>query len=236
MRHMGPVHSPGHRLQRVCGSEGVERLLPSSLSNYIGRVVRAYRVLPWERDFLDRFEASDCDAAISVPRGAGKTRIAASVAAAVIDPRSAMHGGEVDLPSPRAFAQARLVFEDVLELLGPVLERDGTGKYGDWRVQDSIKTSEIVHRPSKARLRCLGADPAAFHGLRPRLVIGDELAQWAESKIDRALAALKTGLGKVPHSRMLSYRHSAIDRGSSFRADSRGPGDPHHHSRRWTRR
>ena len=177
--------------------------MPSTLANYVGRVVHAFKVMPWERNFLNRFEASDCDVALSIPRGGGKTRIAASIAAAVLDPRSAMHGGEV-VAVASSQAQARLIHEDVIDLLSPVLERDGVGKYGAWRVQDSVKDCEITHRLSKARLRCLGSDPAAFHGLRPRLVIADEMAQWSETKIDRALAALRTGLGKVPHSRMLS--------------------------------
>ena len=177
--------------------------MPSSLTNYVGRVIRAFKVLPWERDFLDRFESSECDAAVSVARGAGKTKLAASITCAVIDPRSAMHGGEV-VAVASSQAQARLVFEDVLDLLAPVLARDGVGKFGSWRVQDSVKTCEVMHRPSKARLRCLGADPSGYHGLRPRLVICDELAQWSSQKIDRALAALRTGLGKVAGSRMLA--------------------------------
>ena len=108
--------------------------LPSTLSNYVGRVIRAFRVLPWERDFLDRFESSDCDAAISVPRGAGKTKLAASIACAVIDPRSSLSGGEV-VAVASSFSQARLIFEDVLELLGPTMAKGGIGKF--WCVAGS---------------------------------------------------------------------------------------------------
>ena len=186
------------------GGTGRETLfLPSTLVNYVGRVLRAFSVQPWERDFLNRFESSSRDAAISVPRGAGKTKLAAAIGCAVVDPRSSFHGGEV-VSCASSFSQARLVFEDALDLLGPTIAKGGTGKSGLWRIQDSVKHSEIQHRPSKARLRCVGADPSGLHGLRPRLVIADELAVWSSTKIDRALAALRTGLGKVANSRMLA--------------------------------
>ena len=188
----------------MCGGTTGETLfLPSTLVNYVGRVLRAFSVQPWERDFMNRFEASSRDAAISVPRGSGKTKLAAAIGCAVVDPRSAFHGGEV-VSCASSFAQARTVFEDALDLLGPVIAKGGTGKGGAWRIQDSVKHCELQHRQSKARLRCVGADPAGLHGLRPRLVVADELAVWSSTKIDRALAALRTGLGKVPNSRMLA--------------------------------
>ena len=203
---MGPIRGRTGRLHREWGYEAGNTFFSgrrSTLTNYVSRRIRAFKMQPWETSFLTRFEGSDCDAAISVPRGAGKTKLAASVACAIVDPRSAMHGGEV-VAVASSFAQARLIFEDVLELLGPAIAKGGTGKAGAWRVQDSIKHAELQHRASRSRLRCLGADPHKMHGLRPRLVVCDELAQWAPARVDRALAALRTGLGKVAGSRMLA--------------------------------
>ena len=200
---MGPTRRPRGRLHRGWGYEPRDTFSRSTLTNYISRCIRAFKMQPWETDFLTRFEGSDCDAAISVPRGNGKTRVAASVACAIVDPRSRMHGGEV-VAVASSFSQARLIFEDVLELLGPAIAKGGTGKGDMWRVQDSIKHAEIQHRPSKARLRCIGADVGSMHGLRPRLIVADELAQWLPARIDRALAALRTGLGKIPNSRMMT--------------------------------
>ena len=200
---MGPIRRQAKGVQRRVGYELRDTFSRSTLTNYISRRIRAFKMQRWETDFLTRFEGSDCDAAISVPRGNGKTKLSASVACAIVDPRSAMHGGEV-VAVASSFAQARTIFEDVLSLLGPAIAKGGTGKTGAWRIQDSIKHAEIQHRETKSRLRCLGADPAAMHGLRPRLVVCDELAQWLPARIDRALAALRTGLGKVPNSRLLA--------------------------------
>ena len=43
-----------------------------------------------------------------------------------------------------------------------------------------------------------------MHGLRPLLVLADEPAQWPPSSSEAALAALRTGLGKFPGSRLIA--------------------------------
>ena len=53
-------------------------------------------------------------------------------------------------------------------------------------------------------MRCIGSDPRRAHGLRPALVLADEPAQWEHTKSDAMLAALRTGLGKVPGSRLIA--------------------------------
>ena len=78
------------------------------------------------------------------------------------------------------------------------------GRRAEWRVQDSANRASVEHRASGARVRCIGSDPRRAHGLRPMLVLADEPAQWPTNTADRMLAALKTGLGKVPGSRLIA--------------------------------
>ena len=74
-----------------------------------------------------------------------------------------------------------------------------------WRKQDGGRSGHHPrHRPAETAVYCLGSDPGAMHGRRPLLVLADEPAQWERAKRDRALAALRTGLGKTPHSRLVA--------------------------------
>ena len=50
----------------------------------------------------------------------------------------------------------------------------------------------------------LGCNPESMHGLQPRLIVCDELAQWEAHLRDAALAALSTSMGKIPDSRMFA--------------------------------
>ena len=112
-----------------------------------------------------------------------------------------------------------------------------------WRVQDSANNAMIEHRPSGARVRVLGSDPARLHGLRPALVLADEPAQWLASNADRALAALRTSLGKMPGSRLIALGTLPESEAHWFRrlfrtADyaqvhAAGPDDPPFSVRTW---
>ena len=73
-----------------------------------------------------------------------------------------------------------------------------------WRIQDSENRALIEHRPSGARIRCIGSDPKRAHGLRPYIALMDEPAQYDSAKADKMLAAIRTGLGKVPGSRLIA--------------------------------
>ena len=116
--------------------------------------------------------------------------------------------GAPDRPSPRggllrcfSFEQSRVIYEDVLAFVG--------GRYDlsdrlRWRKQDSANRATLEHRPSGARVRCIGSDPGNAHGLRPALVLADEPAQWPPATSARMIAALRTGLGKTPGSRLIA--------------------------------
>ena len=166
-------------------------------------------LLHWERRFLRGAFGQPGDAALTVARGAGKSALVAAVASAVVDPTGPLHGPRREVVVvASSFEQARTVFSDVLELLAT--------RYADlgglqsskarhlWRVQDSANRALIEWRRSGARVRCIGSDPTRAHGLRPALVLADEPAQWPPATSDKMLAALRTGLGKVPDSRLVA--------------------------------
>ena len=98
--------------------------------------------------------------------------------------------------------KARVIFEDVLAFMR---QRYDLSVRDFWRVQDSSNRAIIEFRPTGARVRCIGSDPSKAHGLRPatyRLL--DEGAQWDNAKSDRMLSAVRTGMGKVPNSKMIA--------------------------------
>ena len=163
---------------------------------------QAFKVLPWERKFINgAFKAPD-DSALTVARGDGKSALVAALACAVVDPDGPLHGNRrhVDVFAS-SFDQGRTIFEDVLSFLS---QRHDLEKRSIWRKQDTVNRSWLEYRPTGARVRCLGSDPKKAHGLRSWLALCDEPAQWDTAKRDGMLAAVRTGLGKSPGSRLIA--------------------------------
>lgn len=160
-----------------------------------------FDVLPWEGRFIRGAFRVAGDAALSVARGNGKSALVSALACAVADPAGPLHGRRREVVCvASSFAQGRIIFEDALAMLR---EKTGLGRTS-WRVQDSANVATIEHRASGARIRCIGSDPKRAHGLRPALALLDEPAQWDGAKSARMLAAIRTGLGKVPGSRLIA--------------------------------
>lgn len=156
------------------------------------------RVLPWQRKFLRGVFGTDGDSALSIARGAGKSTLLAGVASAFLDGPLRIPRAEVVLVAS-SFAQARIAFSHARYFLGAKLEDRKV-----WRVSDSEQSATIIHRPSGAMMRAVGSDFRRAHGLAPALALLDEPAQWIPSTADRMLASLRTGLGKVPNSRLVA--------------------------------
>ena len=184
--------------------------LGTDLVAYLGTLVlaggdhdgEAFRVLGWERRFLLGAFRVPGDSALSVGRGNGKSALVAGLATAVIDPGGPLHGVRREvICCAKSFEQARPVFDDCRRFLET--KYDLTDRTV-WRVQDSSNRMWLEHRSSGARMRCIGSDAKAAHGLRPLLVLADEPSQWEPASRDRMLAALRTGLGKVPGSRLIA--------------------------------
>ena len=160
-----------------------------------------FEVLGWERRFLSGAFRGPGDAGLSVARGNGKSALLAGVACAVVDPEGPLHGRRREVVCCAAsFEQSRVIYEDVLGYLGGRYHLAGP----DWRKQDSGNRATLEYRPTGARVRCIGSDPGNAHGLRPALALLDEPAQWPAASSARMVAALRTGLGKVPGSRLIA--------------------------------
>ncbi len=169
--------------------------MSESLVGYVGRHLD---LVPWERRFLSDLARTKGDLALSVARGNGKSALCGAIAAAVIDGPLRAPGAEVILVAS-SFAQSLIMFRDVKHYLSERLEDRDT-----WRVRDTTAIAEIEHLPTRARLKAIGSDPRRMHGLRPLLVLADEPAQWPPTTSEAALAALRTGLGKHPGSRLIA--------------------------------
>ena len=208
---MGPIKHQNRPLQRGVGSERTQK--GAALSRYIGRRLRAFNVLLWERRFFDEFVSTDCDVNISIPRANGKSAIASALACSVIDPDGPNHnaGDEITLVAA-SHRQAGIVFEDALGLL-----QNKTGlSRNEWRIANTMNSSLIEHRASGSRLRCVGSDPKKMHGLRSRWIIGDEAASWDSGKVESAFAAVGTSLGKRAGSRRILIGTRPADQDHPF--------------------
>ena len=181
-----------------------------TLAEYVGGLTLAggdrdgepFTVLGWERRFLRGAFGQPGDAALSVARGNGKSAVVAAVACAVVDPAGPLHGRRREVVCCAAsFEQARVIFEDVREFLAVSYDLDDRKA---WRKQDSANRAHLEYRPTGARVRCIGSDPSTAHGLRPALALLDEPAQWEAGSRDRMVAAIRTGLGKAPGSKLIA--------------------------------
>ena len=161
------------------------------------RAGESFEVLPWQSEFLQRALApGHFDAALSMSRGNGKSTFIAAVICAALAGPLRQPRGEVLLVAS-SFAQARIVFEHATAFLAPWFE----ARPLDWRIEDSTQRAAVTHKPSGARVRCIGSDPKRAHGLAYSIAVLDEPAQWPPNTAERMLAAIETASGKIPGSR-----------------------------------
>ena len=222
-----------------------------ALIDYLGGLTLAggdrdgerFEVLSWQRRFCFGAFRTAGDAGVTCGRGNGKSALVAGIAAAVVDPAGPLTGRRREVVVvASSFAQGRIVYEDVLAFLGG---RYDLGDRAAWRKQDSQNVATLEHRPSGARIRCLGSDPARAHGIRPSLVLADEPAQWPATTGERMLAALRTSLGKVPGSKLIALGTRPADSAHWFarllasapyaQVHAARPGDPPFQVRTWRR-
>ena len=156
-------------------------------------------VFPWEKKFLKgAFAPGVSTSSLSIGRGNGKTSLIAAIAAAALDGPLAQPRSEILLVAS-TLSQARIAYHHVLAFLGnPKADKR------KWATLDSPQKAEIVNKTNGVLLRCISSKPEGAHGAAAGLVIADEPAQWAHNTRDAMLAALETGLGKIPNSRMIA--------------------------------
>ncbi|MCY3701505.1 MAG: terminase large subunit, partial [Rhodospirillales bacterium] len=172
----------------------------ASLTVTQGRLAgQPFEVLPWQSRFVrGAFAPGIQSAALSIARGNGKTALLSAIAAATLDGPLRVPRGETIIVAS-SFEQARIAFEHVSAFLGDKLADRHT-----WKVWDTAQQARVEHRPTGARVRCIGSDPRRAHGMAPVLTLADEPAQWPPTTGERMVAALRTAAGKQPHSRFVS--------------------------------
>ena len=184
------------------------------------------RPLGWEKRALAGFN-QDGDIAISMGRGGGKSTFCAAVAAATIDVGAPLvEPGAESLVVASSFQQSLVCFRHILQFMKPSFERYGVGPGGRFRVQDSVNRASIQDRVTGAMIRVLGSDPRRLHGVAPKLLALDEVAQWPPERVGPMLAALRTSRGKIPGSRCLwiGTRPASEDHPFSRALDGHGVG------------
>ena len=153
------------------------------------------RLAPWMRRFFRSATRADVDLiAISMGRGAAKTTTSATLAAAWFQHQIRLgHDSDVVVLAA-SFEQAKTLGR----LAGQLVPDMGDAL----RRRDSQQVFELEHRPTRARLRVVGADSGRAMGWRPSLILCDEPSYWGPRGSDLWAAAL-TSLGKFPDSRLV---------------------------------
>ena len=111
-----------------------------------------------------------------------------------------------------SLTQARIAFEHCLMFVKAEIDAEP----GRWSVQDTAQRASITDRRTGARVRCISSDPRRAHGLAPVLALLDEPAQWPTNTGSKMLAAIVTGLGKIPGSRLVALGTRPADRDHWF--------------------
>jgi len=144
---------------------------------------------PFQRRFLRGALARGITrAALSLPRGNGKSTLAAHVLQRGLTPGDALHvpGAEYILLAG-SLEQARLVFAPLVAELG-----------ADYRISDSTTRLGVYHRPSRTTLRVISSKAKTAMGLGANnpIVVADEPGAWEVVGGQMMADALDTALGK----------------------------------------
>ena len=173
---------------------------------------------PFQRQFLRRALAPGIDtAALSLPRGNGKSWLAAHVLTRALTPGDPLHvAGTEYLLCAASIEQARLCFRFVRSNL------EATGEY---RFLDSSTRIGIAHKASNTRLRVLSSNGKTAMGIVGcPLAVADEPGSWevGGGQFDGRCAddgAGETGIVAPPHA---DRDAGAIDGRLVARPDRRG--------------
>ena len=156
------------------------------------------RVLPWQKTFiLSAFADGVSEATLTMARGAGKSTLMAGIALAHIDCDGVAEPASETTIIAGTEKQGRILFEHAARfaehLDKPYL-----------KIHRNVTLMKIRNLDTNAELKVMAANPRGLHGSAPGLVLCDEVAQWNPSQSEAIVAALRTGLGKIPNSRLVA--------------------------------
>ena len=147
---------------------------------------------PFQRLFVRAVESSKYDRlALSVPRGNGKSWLAAALCVRAMTPGDTLFApGCESVLLAASLEQARIVFRFIRRALEDV---------PDYRFQDSAARVGVVHEPTGTRIRALGSNGRTAFGLGAdtALAICDEPGCWETVGGQLLADAIDTALGKV---------------------------------------
>ena len=160
--------------------------------------VATVKLRRFQKRFVRAVESGTYDKlALTIPRGNGKSWIAAYLARRAVTPgdRLFVRGAESVLLAA-SLEQCRIVFGFIRHWL------DGDSSY---RFQDSASRVGLVHKPTNTRIRALGSNGRTAMGLGAgtALAIADEPGAWENAGGQLLADAIDTALGK-PGSRMVA--------------------------------
>ncbi len=147
--------------------------------------------LPFHKRFLAAtFKPDIRIAALSLPRGQGKSTLLADVARRFLTPGDPLHvpGGRC-LMYAASMGQSR---DTTFGILGQMLANDD-----DYKVTSSVNQAEAVHCKTRTKVAVKAANPKTAQGIvNVSLVIGDESGAWEINGGQAVSDALETALGK----------------------------------------
>ena len=149
-----------------------------------------FELRPFQRQFLKAALSGKVDtAALSLPRGNGKSSLAGHLAARLLTPGDDLfRSGTESIVIAATLEQGRIVFR---------VARDILGDDPDYRISDSLTRVQIIHVPTKTALQVRSSNAKGALGLlNCPLVIGDEPGAWGVSEGQAMFDAITTAQGK----------------------------------------
>ena len=146
-------------------------------------------LLPFQRRFIARATSPEVDvAALSLPRGNGKSWLAGHLVSRILNPRNPLfRPGAESVLLAASIEQARIVFRFARGMLGEP----------GYDYVDSANRVAILHRATRTRLRVIGSNARTAFGLVDcPFAICDEPGAWEVRGGEFMNDALQTSLGK----------------------------------------
>ena len=145
---------------------------------------------PFQRKFLGKATAPGIDtAALSLPRGNGKSALAGHLLTRVMDPADELfRPGTESVLCAASIEQARIVFR---------FARADLEASGEYRFLDSFTRCGITHKPTNTRVRVIGSNGKTAMGLvNCPWAICDEPGAWEANGGQLLQDAIETAKGK----------------------------------------